>query len=198
MGSDKALLMLPDGRTALAATLAAARAVAERVLLLVDTDEHAARLLATLPGEPPPLVLDDTPGAGPLAALARALAAAERGTVLALPVDAPLVQPALLRVWLDLYAALRGPLAIVAEVGGVIQPLPALYDARLAAAARAALAGGRRDLRALIEAAGRRLRVLREDEVRAHDPELLSYARCNTPDDWRALLARVREQASRP
>ena len=190
MGSDKALLRLPDGRAVVAAVLETARAVTRRVFLSCDTAEHAAQLLAALPDAPPPVLLDTTPGEGPLAALARALAEIETGPLLALPVDAPLVRSALLYAMLDTHIA-TGALAVVARIGERVQPLPALYDAVLAGAARAALAGGRRDLRALIEAAGERVCWFDEADARAHDPALLSFARCNTPDEWHALLERL-------
>ena len=66
MGREKALLTLPDGRTALEAVLAAACAVAHPVLLAVDTAEHGEQLRRALPDPVPPLLLDSNPGAGPL------------------------------------------------------------------------------------------------------------------------------------
>ncbi|MGH2345632.1 MAG: NTP transferase domain-containing protein, partial [Chloroflexota bacterium] len=76
MGSDKALLRLPDGRTACTAVLETARQVTERVILLVDTEQHGEQLLRTLTPPLPEVLLDEMPGAGPLGALDGALRAA--------------------------------------------------------------------------------------------------------------------------
>lgn len=188
---DKALLLLPDGRTALQAVLEAARAVAAPVLLAVDTREHAALLLATLAGAPPRLILDPAPDAGPLAALAGAMRAVSARALLALPVDAPLVRPALLRLLCAAHAAaaVNCPAIAVPVVGGVAQPLPAVYSTELASVAAALLSAGRRDLRALLGCPGVRVRYLEEPELRAADPALRSFRSANTPAEWEALLA---------
>src|SRR5579871_90786 len=98
MGREKALLTLPDGRIALQAVVEAARAVADIVLLAVRSRADGDRLVATLPSPPPDLLIDQTPGAGPLHALAGALADAPAPLLLALAVDTPLVRPELLRM----------------------------------------------------------------------------------------------------
>lgn len=195
MQRDKALLRLPDGRTALQAVLETARAVASPVLLAVDSPEHGARLLAALDGDAPALLLDAMPNAGPLAALAGALRAAAVPALLALAVDTPLVGPALLRALAEARAAAAagGPAVAVAVVGGMAQPLPAVYGVDVARAAEALLASGRADLRALLDHSGVRVRHLNEAELRRADPSLRSFLSANTPAEWQALLAHVAE-----
>lgn len=198
MGRDKALLTLADGRVACAAVVEAARAAASRVVLLVDTEQHADRLLGMLTPPLPEVLLDRDPGSGPLASLAGALAAAEEQALVLLAVDMPLVRPAVLRA---LYARWRevthgsldpadgGPIGgIVAPViGGLTQPMPACYDTRLAGAATRLLGAGRRDLRALLGASEARVFPLSEAELAALDPDLGSFAGANTPEEWRAI-----------
>ena len=193
MGRDKALLTLPDGRTALGAVLDAAAAVASPVLLAVDTAEHLALLRPALGDREVRLLLDDQPGSGPLAVLARALSVSTAPLLLALAVDMPLLRPELLRLLADrLIADLeRGDLAVVPRVGGVEQLLCAAYAATLAPRVEAALAMGRRDLRALFLGPG--IRFLDEQGLRAVDPDLRSFASANTPEEWVAMLRSFRE-----
>lgn len=190
MGREKALLTLPDGRTMLEATLGAARAVAAPVWLAVDTAEHGERLRRAIPGPVPPLLLDNSPGAGPLASLAGALAAAPTAALLALAVDTPLVRPTLLRALLDVLEGEEGILDIALPVvGGVEQPFPACYSSRLAGLAGRLLEAGERGPRALLSAPGVRVRRLDEAALRMSDPDLRSFASANTPEEWARLLA---------
>jgi molybdopterin-guanine dinucleotide biosynthesis protein A len=188
MGADKALLRLPDGRTALAAVLQAAASVTSRVLLAAGTTSRTEMLLAELAPPHPDVLLDDNPGEGPLAALAGALRRVETDGVLLLAVDTPLLQPALLRL---LVARLQAPdvSLVQPDAGGSLQPMPAIYARSLAACAAALLAQGRRDLLALSRCAARQARILGEAELRQADPELHSLLSANTPAEWQALLA---------
>jgi molybdopterin-guanine dinucleotide biosynthesis protein A len=113
MEQDKALLRLPDGRTACDAVLAVARRVAGRVYLAVDSEEHGARLRRSLSWEPLTIV-DRAPGQGPLAALAGALQAAKAPAALLLAVDAPLIAPGLLELLHERWLAAGRPANCVA------------------------------------------------------------------------------------
>lgn len=188
MGSDKALLTSPDGRTALGAVLDAASVVASPVLLAVDTVEHLALLRSALAGRDPSVLLDDRPGSGPLAVLARAMGASAAPVTLALAVDMPLLRPELLRLLANrLLAGLNdGHLAVVPRIGGIPQPLCAAYAVTLVPRAEAALAEGRRDLRALFVGPG--IRFLDEPDLRHADLDLRSFASANTPEEWAAIL----------
>jgi molybdopterin-guanine dinucleotide biosynthesis protein A len=193
MGREKALLTLPDGRTALEAVLAAARAVAHTVLLAVDTAEHGERLCRALPVPAPPLLLDSSPGAGPLATLADAMEAIQAPALLALAVDTPLVRPAVLRA---LHEALCDDTAgicslVLPVVGGVAQPFPACYATQLAGVARRLLQTGRGGPRALQDQPGLLVRRLDEAALRAVDPQLISFATANTPAEWERLIAQA-------
>lgn len=193
MGRDKALLTLPDGRTAVEAVLAAARAVAYPVWLAVDTAEHAERLCQSLSAPPPSILLDSAPGAGPLATLAGAMEASPAPALLALAVDTPLVEPAILSA---LHRALYDEQAGMVDMAlpvldGMAQPFPACYATSLAGVARRLLAAGHGGPRALHAEPGLRLRLLAEATLQAIDPDLHSFASANTPDEWERLLARL-------
>lgn len=195
MGQEKALLTLPDGHSALTHVLRAAQTLANPILIAVDTADHAARLgLALDHGtDTPRLLLDRDPGAGPLAALAGAMRAVEAPVIIALAVDTPLVRPGLLQMLYERMCTEQDvpPDAIVPVVEGIPQPLPAVYGTHLAGAAEAAIAQGRRSLRALLEDPAVHVRPLHDAMLRHVDPDLRSFAGANTPDEWRRLLARA-------
>jgi molybdenum cofactor guanylyltransferase len=196
MGRDKALLCLPDGRPAWVAAATTASEIARRVLLLVDMEEHAARLLHGAVPPLPEVVLDTRPGSGPLGALAGAFHAAPQAALLLLAADMPLVRAAVLKA---LYTALRDVGSGAARgriaapvIGGITQPMPACYDTNLAAEADRLLLEGRRDLHALLENPRVTVRRIWEEELTVIDPDLRSFAGANTPGEWEALLGRAK------
>lgn len=191
MGRDKALLRLDDGRTALAWVLEAARGIATQVLLAVDTAEHAAALCAEAGADDVDIALDERPGAGPLATLAGALERAEAPLLVALAADTPLVQPAVLQMLLA--AAQPGVDAVVPVVLGVTQPLQAVYRTTLGPTVRDLVQRGSGSVQALLRATGATVRYLDEEALRQVDPQLRSFRGANTPAEWDALLAELRE-----
>jgi molybdopterin-guanine dinucleotide biosynthesis protein A len=198
MGQDKALLRLPDGRTALEAVIAVARQAAARVFLSVDSEEHGACLCKSLPWQPT-MITDSAPDAGPLAALAGSLHAATAPAVLVLAVDTPLILPDVLRLhyqeWLEADHAPNGIAAPI--INGVVQPLPACYAARLADIADRLLAAGERSLRALLQCPDAHLSRVGEEALRAADPSLRSFVGANTSAEWEALCAQAGEPSLR-
>ena len=191
MGQDKALLRLDDGRTALAWVLEVARQITAQVLLAVDTPEHAAVLRAAIGGEDLDIVLDERPGCGPLAALAGALERASTPLLVALAVDTPLVRPAVVRL---LLAAQPGVDVVVPMVSGVKQPLQAVYRTTLGRTARDLVQRGCGSVQALLRAPDVAVRFVDEEELRIVDPRLRSFRGANTPAEWAAVLAEMRDQ----
>jgi molybdopterin-guanine dinucleotide biosynthesis protein A len=196
MGTDKALLRLPNGHPAWVAVVTTAREIATRVLLLVDTEEHAARLLHGATPPFPEIVLDTVPGSGPLGALAGAFHAAPQSALLLLAADMPLVRAAVLKALYTAHRDLedRAPLGRITApvIGGITQPMPACYDTNLVAEADRLLLEGRRDLHALLESPRVVVRRLLEEDLTAIDPDLRSFAGANTPGEWEALLGRAK------
>ncbi|HWE62794.1 MAG TPA: molybdenum cofactor guanylyltransferase [Chloroflexota bacterium] len=194
MGREKALLALPDGAPAIAHVLAVAHLVADPVLVAVDTAEHAARLRREAHLEAERFLLDRYPGAGPLGALAGALRAVATPAILALAVDTPLLQSQVLCRLHEVFVARRVDV-VMPRVGGIPQPMPAVYGTNLATRAEHLLAGGRRSVRALCDEPTVRMQVMDEDEVRAVDPDLRSFAGANTPEEWQRVLALAANRA---
>ncbi len=199
MGSDKALLRLPDGRTAVEAVAAAARPAASRLLLAVDSPAHADALRAAM-REPLELLLDPLPGEGPLITLAAALSRAAGPAVVLLAVDMPLVSSALIRALHETWIAEDGAgMHVVAPfVDGIVQPMPACYASALSGTADRLIRAGERSLRALLQAPAVRLCTLDEAALRRADPDLASMARADTPEAWERICARAGRRNTSP
>lgn len=171
MGRDKALLPLTDGRTLLARQLAALLPAGAAEVLVSARAEQAlpldgARLIADAPG-----------ATGPLAALARSLAAAAHNPVLVLAVDLPQMPPEFLAA---LVRAASPTCGLVPRRAGHPEPLAAVYPRSAAAIADKLLAAN--EHRATEFA--RRLATL--GFIRWHDvtpAEEPFFANWNTPAD---------------
>jgi len=128
-------------------------------------------------------VLEDPPGAGPLAAVvAGAAALADRGMtdsgVLVVAVDLPFLDGTFLR-WL---AAAPPADAVVPRVDGRAQPLCARYSSAALARAAGLVAAGERSMRVLLD--GLAVRWLEADEW-GPVTQAACFADVDTPDDAR-------------
>jgi molybdopterin-guanine dinucleotide biosynthesis protein A len=132
------------------------------------------------------IVRDEREYEGPVGALGRGLDAARCEIAFACSCDLPMLSA---RVASEMVTRLGEHDAVIAEVGGILQPLHAVYRRRCAAALRAMEA--RRELRLQAIAAEISTRRLSEAEMRAIDPELRSFVNINSPEDYRRALARA-------
>jgi molybdenum cofactor guanylyltransferase len=174
-GRLKALVEV-DGEPVIVRQLRAVGELASEVLVVAENP-------AAFGAYPVRVIADRYPGAGPLAGLDAALAAAAAPRVLALACDMPDVSPRVLSHLLERAASAD---LVVPVVDGSIQPLCAVYGEAMAPVVAALLAQGR--LRAVelpdaAEAAG--LRVLRvgRAELAPLDPDLRTFANLNSPGD---------------
>lgn len=166
LGADKARLRL--GNSTLAER-AADRLDAVCAAVVEAGPGHSGR----------PHVVEDPPGAGPLAALVAAARAEPADAYLLLAVDMPRVDVPLLR----LLATWPSPASVVPVVGGRSQLVCARWSAAAVASARDLLDAGERSLRAL-EAATPVVHL--HDEWRgAAGPD--AFADVDTADDAAAL-----------
>ena len=172
MGRDKASIEV-EGIPLLLRTLQSLEAVPVTSLLVVGRTGFpgASRDVRFIP--------DERPGAGPLAGLLTAARHAGRAHFLLVACDMPWLQTDLLRRLVELSA---GQDAVVPHWAGKLQPLCAVYSASVAGEAKALLDRGERSLTACVEALPN-VRWLTEDEVRAYDPQGLSFLNVNTPYD---------------
>ncbi|MBX3462240.1 MAG: molybdenum cofactor guanylyltransferase [Planctomycetes bacterium] len=185
MGRPKESLPL-HGETMLGRTLACLTGVAAPILVVARDAQQA------LPPLPPEAtrIHDEQPGSGPLGALVTALrwlgdragfAAADAAFVTAC--DQPFLTADAVR-WLA--ARLGEHELVMPRVGGLLQPLCAVYRLAVLPFAERLLATGTVTPRSL--AAGASARVLEESEVRAFDPSLRFLQNVNTPEDYRRAL----------
>jgi molybdopterin-guanine dinucleotide biosynthesis protein A len=145
-GADKLAIEL-DGRPLLHHAIEAVAAVASRVVV-VAAPGRAPAIPAALRTRVH-VVHDPEPFGGPLVGLAAALAVVDTPVVLVAGGDMPRLVPAVLHR----LAVTAGPerRAVVLDVPGRVQPLPAALDVAAARAGAAAVLGrGRRSLRDLL------------------------------------------------
>ena len=86
----------------------------------------------------------------------------------------------------DLVAMLDDFDAVIPEVGGMLQPLHAVYRKHCANAIASLEASGEKRLTA--NAAAVNARRVGERELRAIDPDLASFFNVNTPEDYQRAL----------
>lgn len=174
MGRDKASLVL-GGRTLLQRVIDAAAEVAD------------ATVVVLAPGRPLPpleprgalrLTTDEVGGQGPLAGILAGLAAAEGEVALLLACDQPFVRPTLLRLLAE--QAAEAPVAIPL-LDGQPQHLCSAVRLDTAPALREAYARGSRAAAAISDLPGTRL--LAPEVWRAADPDGVSFAGANTPEE---------------
>jgi molybdopterin-guanine dinucleotide biosynthesis protein A len=183
-GSDKASAPLL-GKPMLQWAASALSGVCGELVIVVAEGQELPPFEVTVPVR---TVVDRYPGKGPLAGLATGFSAVRTELCYATSCDAPLIQPALV----ELLAGLADDYDIVCPlVEDYLQPLTAVY--------RAAACGPvfeefiARDVLKITAAFGPlRMRVVREDEVRAADPELESFVNANRPEVVAEIEERLR------
>lgn len=170
MGADKARLVV-DGRPLLASAVDRVRELTPHILLASGDGRRLADAGV-------PQIADPVPDAGPLGAIAAGLAAAETDVVAVVAVDQPDADADVLRFLVSLW---DGQLAVVAEVGGRLQPLHAVWSTEAAEEVRAAFDAGERSPTRLL---GRsRVLVVTETELAAAGVGIGFVRDLDTPED---------------
>jgi molybdopterin-guanine dinucleotide biosynthesis protein A len=170
MGTDKAFLIL-DGTTLLARALALARTVTSDVSIVGDPMKFKA--FAT--------VLEDIyRDCGPLGGIHAALRASQAELNLILAVDVPFVSPALLEHCIA-RARSSAAMVTVAQAGGGLQPLCAVYRREFAEVAETALREGRYRIDSLFEE--ERTQVVGDDELEAAGFSTKMFRNLNTREE---------------
>lgn len=129
------------------------------------------------------VIRDDREYEGPVLALVRGLDAISADAAFACSCDLPMLDA---RIAAALLAMLPGYDAVIPFVSDRLQPLHAAYRRAAAAALRAMHARGENRLSTIADVVPTR-RVV-EDELRALDPDLLSFMNVNTPADYARAL----------
>ena len=187
MGRDKATLPFGD-ETLLERIVGRLRPLVEEVVVV----SRPGQALPPLPSgvrHAHDSVLDQ----GPLGGLAAGLAATGADAVYATACDVPFLAPAVVRLLFD---RLGDADVAVAEAEGRLHPLCGVYRARVLPEVEALLEAQRLRPVFLYE----RVPTVRvpEADLRAVDPELLTLANLNTPEEHATALARKAPPAPRP
>jgi molybdopterin-guanine dinucleotide biosynthesis protein A len=181
-GGAKSFLPIA-GRTVADRQLAVLRAAFARVWVVANDPAPWAGLAVEV-------VPDRVAGAGPLAGIAAALAAAgDCQAVVCVAGDLPFLSPALLTALRDRVPAAG---ALAPRRGERAEPLCARYATRLLPAVEARLARGDFAVHALLDSVG--ADWIDDRALAALDPAGLSFFNLNTPED----LQRAEEMARQP
>lgn len=176
MGADKASLIL-GGKSLLTRVIDAVTQVvpASNVVCVAAPDQSLPESVAAFQ-----VARDPIESRGPLAAIATGLAAlpGECDAVLAAGCDHPLLSPAVLEA---MFGELAESSAVVAEIDGRLQPLPAVYSSSVGQIAARLVEEGRRSLNSLIDVI--EWRAADVQALRVVDPELQTFLACNNPAD---------------
>jgi molybdenum cofactor guanylyltransferase len=180
MGRDKSLLEL-GGETLIARTFHLLERCRLQPTIVGDPDKFAALALAA------PVILDDTPGLGPLGGIATALRHTRKPWNLIVGCDLPFLTDDWIR-----YLIARATHAhkdaesrldvVIPENQGGMEPLCAMYHQRCVVAISKELDRGVRKVAAAI--AGLRLDLVLPEEWKAFDSGGLLFKNMNSPADY--------------
>lgn len=173
-GSDKASAPLLD-RPMLQWTVAALSEVCQALVIVAAKDQLLPQVEA---GPPMTMARDMYEARGPLAGIVSGLSAVETPLCFVVSCDAPLVVPRLVTF---LAARAEGWDVVCPYASGFLQPLAALYRTETCLPVFRDFVG--RDVLKITAAFGPlRTKIVREDELRAIDPDLESFLNANRPE----------------
>jgi molybdopterin-guanine dinucleotide biosynthesis protein A len=181
MGTNKALLEV-GGKGMLGRTVDLLRPLVDDLFLVADA-------AGTYAGLGLPIIPDIHPGCGAVGGIHAALRHAAHPLVLCVACDMPHLGRGVIELLLTL--ARTGEDALIPRIGGLPEPLLAVYGRSACAGFEQAIATGR--FRVMQALDGRRVRFIDEPELRAVDPGLRSFVNVNTPGE----LAAARDLAAR-
>ncbi len=188
MGRDKAWIAIAEaGPTLAVLQVARLRRIFAHVIVSANDREAFAPLdVSVVPDR-------GGPGAGPLAGIAAAVAAAETGHVFCGAVDMPFLAEPLVRYLASLATPAFDIVVPRGERGG-FEPLLAVYGKRCVVAFDRRLAAGERKIDRAFADPTLRVRIVEPEEVLRLDPAARSFRNVNTPEDldevrreWNAL-----------
>ncbi len=180
MGRNKALLVL-EGETLIARVVRLVRQVTREVVVVGDP------VLSSYVDAP--VVGDETPGLGPLAALRTALRIAYGRDVLLVGCDMPFLVPAALRRVLAEADRWTDAAVVLPRTDNGPQYLHALYRARCLPRVTGLLADGARSLAELVDEVT--VVELPPTDLLEADPAGVSTLNVNTPDEYARAIALV-------
>jgi len=188
LGRNKASVRI-GGRSMLQRVLDRLAPVCDRFLVVTSAERQPPAVSCQRPCQ---TLVDVLPGLGPLGGMYTGLCASETDLNFVLACDMPLVNAALVR---HLAGLTEGYQAVVPVVEGFAKTLHAAYRRECQRPLREALDAGELAVHRFL---GRlRVRYLYEGNLRALDPDLLSFLNVNTPADLRKARRLIGEAVDR-
>jgi len=135
-------------------------------------------------------IVDDEPHRGPVSALEKALREIRFDCAFVCSCDVPFVDGDLARKLCDMLGDADD--ALLPYVEGKLQVLHGVYRKRCESILAAMRAAGHSRLQDIVNFA--KVRIMPEDQIRAIDPELLSFFNVNSPDDFQRALELMDEK----
>lgn len=173
LGIDKAFLLL-DGQPLVARTVYKLSALSDDLIVVANNPTRYEPLAM-----PARLVPDDRPGEGSLMGIYSGLRVARYRYALVVACDMPFLNLSLLGYMLPLA---DGYDVVVPRLGGLLEPLHAIYGQACLPYMARLLERGRRQVIAFFNEV--RVRYVEEPEIDRFDPLHLSFVNVNTPGDW--------------
>ena len=177
MGTNKALLEVGAGAM-LVRTAELLRPLVDELFLVADDEAPYVRLGL-------PVIPDVHPGRGAVGGIHAALRHAAHPLVLCVACDMPHIGRGVVELLLG--SARPGDDALLPRIGGLPEPLLAVYARTAHAGFERAIRAGR--LRVVDALEGLRVRYVDEPELRAADAALRSFVNVNTPEELAAARA---------
>jgi molybdopterin-guanine dinucleotide biosynthesis protein A len=180
MGADKGKLEF-RGKPLFQWVLESISQVVDEIVLSVSHEEQIE--LIDIVTYDVSIALDERPGLGPMGGLLSGIRKARGEYVAVTPVDAPLISPQLYEL---LFEKVKGNGAAVPKIRGYWEPLVAVYkgNAMISAIGRA-IAGDTLDIRSTFPHLD--IVEVKQHEIEAIDPDLLSFNNINTMKDLEIL-----------
>lgn len=135
---------------------------------------------------------DLLPGRGPLTGVFTGLRCSEAERILVAPCDAPLVQPDVLRMLLARRSRVD---AVIPRVNGRLETAFGVYAESALPVLTEALNSDDLSMRSLVSRLD--VEIVEEDELRAVDPDLLTFMNVNTHDDLERVALLLAEEQQR-
>lgn len=175
MGTDKAFLTLA-GKPLIEHILAVLRGVCRRVIIVTNSPERYASYEATV-------IPDAMDLRGPLTGIYSGIARSEDEYNFVVACDMPFLNAGLISY---MGGQARGHDVTLPRVGGLVEPLHAVYHRGVLSCIENRLRQDRRDIRGILEEM--RVRYITEEEIDRFDPERQSFRNLNTRKEYEEAL----------
>jgi molybdenum cofactor guanylyltransferase len=177
LGAEKSLIEF-QGRPLIQWSADRLSSVCDEIVIVARSREQADKLRALVPGAR--IACDEVSGFGPVAGLKAGMGSARGEYAAAIGCDLPFINVAVIRRLFELAEGFDA--AVPVREDGVLETLHAVYHAKkMAIACAKAIALGRR--RIIGPLSYLHINQVPVDELRALDPELLTFFNINTPED---------------